>query len=102
MSEDLLIRDAEEQDVPVILQLIKELARYEKLAHEVVATEDLLRKTLFGERPVARVLMASAAADVVGFALFFYNFSTFLGRPGIYLEDLFIRPEFRGRGYGKQ
>ncbi len=96
----LAIRPAVEADVPLILEFIRGLADYERLAHEVVATEPLLRQWLFGERPVAEVLLADLEGVPAGFALFFHNFSTFLGRPGIYLEDLFVRPEFRGRGVG--
>ncbi len=95
------IRFATEQDVALILQFIRGLAEYERLAHEVTATEELLRETLFGERRVAEVLIGEYRGEPVGFALFFHNFSTFLGRPGIYLEDLFIRPETRGRGFGQ-
>jgi len=95
------IRSATPEDVPQILQFIKELAEYEKLAHEVTATEDILRRNLFSERRAAEVLLASEGDVPVGFAVFFHNFSTFLGKPGIYLEDLFVRPAFRGRGYGK-
>jgi GNAT superfamily N-acetyltransferase len=96
------IRRATEADVPTILGLIRELADFERLAHEVVADEALLRETLFGDRPGAEVLIAEANDEVVGFALFFQNFSTFLGRPGLYLEDLYIRPKFRGQGHGAQ
>src|ERR1051326_2752457 len=92
---------ATERDIPVILELIKGLAEYEKLAHEVVATEEGLRESLFGSRRVAEVLIGYAGAEAVGFAVFFHNYSTFLGRPGIYLEDLFVLPEFRSRGHGK-
>ena len=95
------IRFATESDVPLILEFIRGLAEYERLAHEVVATEELLHRTLFGERRVAEVLLAFEDERAVGFALYFHSFSTFLGRPGIYLEDLFVRPEARGRGVGR-
>lgn len=98
---DLEIRFATEDDVPLILAFIKELAEYERLSHEVVATEEMLRETLFGERRVAEVLLGYSDGSPAAFALFFHNFSTFLGRPGIYLEDLFVRPEWRGSGFGK-
>ncbi len=100
MSE-LRIRPAAEEDVPLLLRFIKELAEYEKLSHEVSATEDLLRESLFGERRVAEALLAYLGDESAGFALFFHNFSTFLGRPGIYLEDLYVRPEYRGSGIGR-
>ena len=96
------IRAAQRGDVATILRLIRALAEYEKLSHEVVATPALLRKHLFGRRPVAEVLLAEEGGRAVGMALFFQNYSTFLGRPGIYLEDLFVEPAFRGRGIGKQ
>jgi GNAT superfamily N-acetyltransferase len=86
----------------VILQFIRDLAVYEHLEHEAVATEESLRKSLFGPRPYAEVVFACVAEEPVGFALFFHNYSTFLGRPGIYLEDLFVRPEARGQGIGKR
>lgn len=95
------IRPAVPSDVPLILQLVRELAEYEKLSHEVVATEALLHAALFGERPYAEALIAQDGAGAQGFALYFHNFSTFLARPGIYLEDLFVRPAARGRGLGK-
>jgi len=95
------IRSATKEDVPVVAELIRGLARYEKLEHEVVMTEDLLAAGLFGERPYAEVLIATDEDRPVGFALFFHNFSTFLGRPGIYLEDLFVVPEERGSGVGR-
>jgi GNAT superfamily N-acetyltransferase len=95
------IRSATEDDVQLILTLIKELAEYERLSHEVVATEEMLRDSLFGERRVAEALLGYLGDDPAGFALFFHNFSTFLGRPGIYLEDLYVRPEFRGAGVGR-
>jgi len=95
------IEPARPADVPEILELIRGLAVYEKLEHQVVATEEGLRGTLFGERPFAEVLFARVGGKTAGFALFFHNYSTFLGRPGIYLEDLFVRPEFRGQGCGR-
>ena len=95
------IRPARAGDAPDILRLIRALAEYEKLGHEVVASEDALRATLFGPRPAAEVLLAEEAGRPVGLALFFQNYSTFLARPGIYLEDLFVEPDFRGRGLGK-
>ena len=98
---DFEIRPASEDDVPIILSFIKELAEYERLSHEVIATEDTLRECLFGERRFAEVVIGYYGNDPVGFALFFYNFSTFLSKPGIYLEDLYVKPEFRRRGYGR-
>ncbi len=95
------ISPATPSDTPLILSLIKELAEYERLSHMVVATEDMLREQLFGAQPCAQVVIARENNVPVGFALFFWNFSTFLGKPGVYLEDLFVRPEFRGKGYGK-
>ena len=95
------IRLATEDDVSTILQFIIALAKYEQLEHEVVATEDLLKETLFGSEPQAETLLAFENDTAVGFALFFSNYSTFLGRGGIHLEDLFVLEEFRGRGYGK-
>ncbi len=95
------IRVATEDDVPLILALIRELAEYERLSHEVVATEETLRHSLFGERRLAETLLAYLGDDLAGFALFFHSFSTFLGRPGIYLEDLYVRPEFRSAGVGR-
>jgi GNAT superfamily N-acetyltransferase len=98
---DLQIRAAIAADVPLILKLIRALAEYEKLAHEVVATEEDLRRTLFGERPGAEVRIAEWQGKPAGFALFFHNYSTFVGKPGLYLEDLFVLPESRGKGIGK-
>lgn len=95
------IRSATEEDVPLILTFILDLARYEKLEHEVVATAETLRATLFGQPRFAEVLFGEEDGQSVAFALFFHNYSTFVGRPGLYLEDVFVRPEFRGRGYGK-
>jgi len=100
-TESLRIERATERDVALILRLIKELAVYERMADEVVATEEGLRQTLFGPRPSAEVVVGYAGAEPAGFALFFHNFSTFVGKPGLYLEDLFVVPKFRGRGYGK-
>lgn len=99
-ASNVSLRPASESDVKLILQLIKELAEYERLSHEVVASESLLRDALFGERPLAEVVIAEHQATPAGFALFFHNFSTFLGRPGLYLEDIFVRSEFRGLGIG--
>ena len=96
-----MIRSATEQDVPVILDLIKQLAEYERLTDRVVATEQRLRDTLFCERPAAEVLLASSDGETVGFAVFFTNYSTFLAKPGLYLEDLFVKPHARGKGIGK-
>jgi len=98
---EVFIRPAEERDLDAILGLIRELAEYERLAHEAVADRDEVRRHLFGAHPRAEVLIAEAGGETVGFALYFHNFSTFLGKPGIYLEDLFIRTAHRGRGYGK-
>ena len=98
---DVTIRPAREDEVGVVLGFIRELAVYEHLEHQVVATEDGLRQSLFGPRPYAEVVLACVQGEPVGFALFFHNFSTFLGRPGIYLEDLFVRPQHRGKGIGK-
>ena len=98
---DLQIRRANSDDVPLILQLIRELAAYERAPNDVIATEPLLRDILFGEKPAAEVLLAFAADEPIGFAVYFFNFSTWLGRPGLYLEDLFVKPEVRGKGYGR-
>lgn len=96
------IRQAVPKDIPDILQFIKELAIYEKLENEVVATETILLNSLFGPKPFAEVLLLEEDSNKAGIAIFFHNFSTFLGQPGIYLEDLFVKPEFRGKGYGKK
>src|SRR3954468_13197358 len=89
------ISPARIEDLPVILQLIRELAEYERAPNDVVTTEEGLREVLFGEEPAARVLIAREGEDPVGFAVYFFNFSTWLGRPGLYLEDLFVKPEKR-------
>ncbi len=101
MMQDFVIKPAIVEDVSLILGFIKKLAEYEKLAHEVVATEAGLREMLFGARPYAEVVIAYYRAEPVGFALFFHNFSTFLGQPGLYLEDLFVDEQHRGNGFGK-
>ena len=95
------MRFANKDDVGQILAFIKELAEYEKLAHEVVATEESLAKTLFADRKVAEVILGFYDGEAVGFMLFFHNYSTFLAKPGIYLEDLYVKPEMRGKGIGK-
>lgn len=100
MSE-LRIDAATEGDVPLVLSLIKALAEYERLAHDVVATEAMVRESLFGPHAAAHAVIARMDGAPAGFALWFYNYSTFLGRPGLYLEDLFVLPEWRGRGIGR-
>jgi GNAT superfamily N-acetyltransferase len=104
MSEpiDFRIEAASEADVPVILQMIRALADYERLGHEVVATEAGLREALFGNRRFGEVVLGSVGSEPVGFALFFHNFSTFRGAPGLYLEDLFVQPRWRGHGFGRR
>ena len=99
--EGFLIRKAEKEDVSIVLDFIKKLAEYEKLSHEVVATEKNLDKYLFGEEKVAEVVIGYYQEKPVAFALYIYNFSTFLAKPGIYLEDLFVLEEYRGKGFGK-
>src|SRR5215475_9305471 len=98
---ELTIRQAHVKDVPIILELIRDLATYERAPDEVTATEKQLVDVLFGERPAAEVLLAFERQSPVGFAVYFYNFSTWLGRAGLYLEDLFVKPEKRGKGYGR-
>ena len=100
-TKNFTIRPATIVDVPIILQLIRDLATYERAPNEVAATEEQLVDVLFGERPVAEVLLAFEDEMPIGFAVFFHNFSTWLGRPGLYLEDLFVKPEARGKGYGR-
>ena len=98
---NLSIRKASAEDVPLILKFIKELSIYEKMSKEVVATKETLRKTLFGDKSYAQVLIAEIDQKPVGYALYFYNFSTFIGKPGIYIEDLYVNPEVRAKGIGK-
>jgi GNAT superfamily N-acetyltransferase len=101
MSSNITIRPAVEDDIARVLGFIRELARYERLEREVIATEEDLRETLFGTHRYAEVVFACLGEEPVGFALFFHNFSTFKGRPGIYLEDLFVAPQVRGQGIGR-
>src|SRR5881409_1624622 len=101
IQTDFAIRSARVEDVPIILQLIRDLATYERAPNEVTATEEQLVDVLFGEKPVAEVLLAFEGKSPIGFAVFFHNFSTWLGRPGLYLEDLFVKPDKRGKGYGR-
>jgi len=96
-----LLRHARVEDVDLVLELIRGLADFENLSHQVQATREQLQETLFGAKPAAEVVLACEGETVVGFAVFFPNFSTFLGKPGLYLEDLYVRPEFRGRGHGR-
>jgi GNAT superfamily N-acetyltransferase len=98
---NLRIRDATIDDVPLILELIRDLATYERAPNEVTATEERLREVLFGAKPAAETRIAFEGDCAVGFAVFFQSFSTWLGKPGLYLEDLFVRPEHRGKGYGR-
>ena len=102
MDRQFHIQPATVADVPVILQLIRELAEYERAPNDVLATEEQLREVLFGETPAAQVLIGREGDEPVAFAVYFFNFSTWLGRAGLYLEDLFVRPELRGKGYGKE
>ena len=101
MDTKIFIRSATENDIPVIFALIKELAEFEKLADQIKTSEDELRNTLFGKDKFIEILLAEYEQKVVGQALFFKNFSTFLGKPGIYLEDLYVKPDMRGKGIGK-
>jgi len=103
MSEDATtIRPATAADAPLIFTFIRELAEYEHLSHAVIATEENIRESLFGERPYAECVFACVAGEPVGFALFFHNYSTFLGQPGLYLEDLYVRPTSRAKGVGRK
>ena len=99
--KNILIRESSVKDISLILDLIKGLAEFEKLSHEVTATPAQLEKTLFGKEKYAETVIAEYDGKPVGLALFFHNYSTFLGKPGLYLEDLFVKPEFRGNGIGK-
>jgi len=99
---DIRLERATARDVPLVLQMIRALADYEKLADAVIATEEGLRQALFGPSPAAEVILAYAGREPAGFALFFFNFSTFLGTRGLYLEDLFVKPQFRGAGVGRR
>ena len=101
-AREFTIEPARPADVPLILSLIQELAEYEQLSHEVTATEALLHDALFGSDPVAHTVIAREGGEPAGFALYFFNFSTFLAKPGLYLEDLFVRPAWRKRGLGRQ
>jgi GNAT superfamily N-acetyltransferase len=101
-SSNFIIREATINDATVILALIKDLAEYEHLSHEVKATEEDIRQSLFGDRPVAEALIGELDSIPISFALFFYNFSTFLGKPGIYLEDLYVKPDYRSNGFGRR
>lgn len=101
MLHNFDIKFATSKDISIILKFIKELAEYEKLLHEVTATEETLHQFLFGSKSYAEVIIAYLHEEAVGFALFFHNFSTFLGKPGIYIEDLYVKPEVRGQGLGK-
>jgi GNAT superfamily N-acetyltransferase len=102
VTQQFRITPAEERDLPLILRFIKELAEYEKLSAEVVATEATLRQSIFGPSPAAEVVIAYAGDEPAGFAVFFQSFSTFLGKPGLYLEDLFVLPAWRGHGLGRR
>lgn len=102
MNRRVSVRAAAEHEIALVLGFIRELAAFEHLEHEVVATETQLRQALFGPRPYAEVVFACVDGEPVGFALYFHSFSTFLGRPGLYLEDLFVRPAARGRGVGQR
>lgn len=102
MTHDISIRAVREDEVDLVMAFIRELAEYERLTHEVTATADNIRAALFGSRPYAEAVIGCIGGEPCGFALFFHNFSTFLGKPGLYLEDLYVRPEARGRGLGSR
>ncbi|MFA4923616.1 MAG: GNAT family N-acetyltransferase [Ignavibacteriaceae bacterium] len=101
-NEELIIKRATEKDVPIILSFIKKIAEYEKLSNEVIATEEILRESLFGKKPSAEVVIGYLESKPAAYAVYFYNFSTFIGKKGLYLEDLFVLPELRGKGIGKK
>lgn len=101
MNEKIKIREAKAEDITEVFNLIKELSVYEKLEYAVTATEELLKESLFGGKQYAEVLLAEYEGEPAGMALYFHNFSTFVGKPGIYLEDLYVRPHLRGKGIGK-
>lgn len=100
-SDPFSIRPATAADVPLILAFIRELAEYERLSHEATANEELLKDSLFGPKPAAEVILGYVGTEPVSFAIFFHNYSTFMGRHGLYLEDLYVKPEFRRRGLGR-
>jgi len=102
MNSDLVITQATQNDMPLLLSFIKKIAEYEKLSHEVTATDEILRQSLFGEKPAAEVIFGYLNNEPVAYAVYFYNFSTFTGKKGLYLEDLFVLPELRGKGIGKK
>ena len=101
MSDPFAIRSASPEDVETILGMVRELAEYEKLLHECVATEEQFHEALFGENPVSEALLGELGEAPISFALFFHSFSTFVGKPGLYLEDLYVKPPYRGRGFGQ-
>lgn len=100
-ERQITIRQASLDDVPLVLQLIRELAEFERISHEVVATEEIIRESLFGEDRAAEAILAECDGAPAGFAVYFENFSTFVGRAGLYIEDLYVRPQFRGSGAGR-
>ncbi len=101
INTGLKIRTAEKKDVPLILEFVKGIAEFENLSHLVTATEESLMKSMFGEKPYAEVFFAELEGVPAGFTVFFHNFSTFVGKQGLYIEDIFVKPEFRGKGIGK-
>lgn len=102
MNSGFTIKQAEEKDLPLLISFIKKIAEYEKLSHEVIATEEILRESLFGKKPSAEVVFGYFGNEPAAYAVYFYNFSTFIGKKGLYLEDLFVLPELRGKGIGKK